>query len=79
MEIDNLRELHEWIEELHVYLQSSIIWNFVPCGTPGARLTKTYNVTIKKYRKSHIKNKISKIHILCVYGFTILYGISKVS
>ena len=31
---------------------------------PGARLTETYNATIQRYRKPHIKFKVTKMHIL---------------
>ena len=35
---------------------------------PGARLTKTYDVTIQRCRKSHTKIKVSKMHILRCMG-----------
>ena len=34
------------------------------CQTPGARLTKAYDVTIPRYRNSHSKNENRKMHIL---------------
>ena len=33
-------------------------------GSPGARLTKAYDVTIQIYRNSHAKIENSKMHIL---------------
>ena len=46
--------------------------------TPGACLTKAYDVTIQRYRKSHTKIKPCKMHIFAVYGFKIWCEISKV-
>ena len=37
-------------------------------GTPGARLTKAYDVTIQRYRNSHAKIEDSKMHILRCMG-----------
>ena len=35
-----------------------------PCPSPGARLTKAYDVTIQRYRNSNAKVEDSKMHIL---------------
>ena len=37
-------------------------------STPGARLTKAYDVTIQIYRNSHAKIENSKIHVLRCMG-----------
>ena len=37
-------------------------------GTPGARLTKAYDVTIQRYRNSHAKTENGKMHILRCMG-----------
>ena len=37
-------------------------------GSQGARLTKTYDVTIQRYRNSHAKIQNSKMHILRCMG-----------
>ena len=37
-------------------------------GTSGARLTKAYDVTIQRYRNSHVKNQDNKMHILRCMG-----------
>ena len=39
---------------------------------------KTYDVTIQRYRISHTKIKVSKMHIFAEYWFKILCEISKV-
>ena len=36
--------------------------------SPGARLTKAYDVTIQRYRNSHAKIGNSKMHILWCMG-----------
>ena len=43
---------------------------FITCKvmTHGARLTKTYDVTIRQYRNSDAKIEDSKLHILCCKG-----------
>ena len=46
--------------------------------TPGACLTKTYDITIQRYCKSQLNINVIKMHILLVYGFKILCEISKV-
>ena len=45
---------------------------------PGYRLTTIYDVTIQRYRKSHTKTEVSKMHILWCMGSKVLCEISKV-
>ena len=59
---------HSGMAHTAVWCLTSPYWYSHWTTSPGARLTKAYDVTIQRYRNSHAKTENGKMHILRCMG-----------